>query len=57
MVERLLVSGRSVVGSANTCSVAIIENSAVMMSAGMMIGTLMRRAICTSDAPSMRAAS
>ena len=46
------VSGLRVMGSANTCRVAIIEKIDVMMSEGRMIGTLILRATCTSDAPS-----
>src|ERR1041384_4778470 len=52
-----LVSGRSVVGSLNTWSVAISENTNVMIRAGVTIGILMRQAICASLAPSMRADS
>ncbi len=57
VVEMVLVSGRSVVGSAKTCRVAIIEKTKVMMSDGVTIGTLMRSAMVRSLAPSIRAAS
>ncbi len=57
MVEIALLSGRSVVGSANTWSVAIIEKTAVMMIDGVTIGILMRRATATCEAPSSSAAS
>lgn len=53
----MLLSGRSVIGSAKTCNVAISEKTNVMISDGSTIGILMRQAICTSEAPSSRAAS
>src|SRR5262249_44204216 len=52
-----LVSGRSVVGSAYTWSVAMIEKTAVMTSAGATSGTLIRSASWSSEQPSMRADS
>ena len=52
-----LVIGASVVGSLKTCSVAMRENTVVMMSAGVTIGILIRQAICHSEQTSMRADS
>jgi len=46
-----------VVGSLNTCRVAIIEKKKVRTSAGAMVGILIRSAICSSEQPSIRAAS
>jgi hypothetical protein len=51
------VIGARVVGSPYTCGVPISENSPVNTSAGAINGILIRRAICQSDAPSIRAAS
>src|SRR5690625_7465905 len=57
VVEIEFVRGRSSIGSANTCRVAMIENTAVMISEGRIIGTLMRVAIWISVHPSSVAAS
>ena len=52
-----LVSGRSVIGSANTCSVAIVEKKNVSTSDGRISGILIRSAIWVSVQPSSRADS
>ena len=52
-----MVSGESVCGSLKTCRVAMIEKTPVRTRAGAIIGILIRSAIWTCDAPSIRAAS
>lgn len=51
------VSGLMISGSANSCRVPMMENTAVSTRAGRASGSLILTAVCQALAPSMRAAS